>query len=125
MTQPIPTVTRSDVVRVVQREFSPEVVDRAMLLLDTYGTETWHRERDRVHLACLKLADGDLRALQQQISVARMDYRDVIGPAEYPEVLKLGFVGMKEFNETNPTALHEKQQHDWEQYQSWLNSTRS
>jgi hypothetical protein len=120
MSQSIPKVTRSDVVRVVERQFPPDVIDRVLLLLEAYGLEKWHRERDRVHLACLKLASGDLKALGHQISVARMDYRDVVGAAEYPEVFKLGFVGMKQLKETNPTALQESQQQDWEQYSSWL-----
>jgi hypothetical protein len=123
MSQSIPKVARSDVERVTKRQFPADVVDRVLLLLETYGSEEWHRERDRVHLACLKLASGDLKSLEHQIAVARLDYRDVVGAAEYPEMFKLGFVGMKQLKETNPSALQESQQRDWEQYESWLNAT--
>jgi hypothetical protein len=120
MPQFVPEVTRSDVERVVRRDFPPEVVDRVLSLLESYGPEKWHMERNRVHLACLKLVHDDLQSLQRQISVAKFDYRDVVGAAEYPEVFKIGFVGMEKLNASDPSALEELYRRDWEQYQSWL-----
>jgi hypothetical protein len=43
------------------------------------------RESERVHLAALKLAQGDLERLRHNVQVARTDYRDVLYWAEYPE----------------------------------------
>ena len=123
MPQPIPKVTRSDVERVVGRDFPPELVNHVLSLLESYGPQKWHMERNRVHLACLKLADGDFQSLHRQISVAKSDYRDVVGAAEYPEVFKIGFVGMEKMNASDPSALEQLYRRDWEQYQSWLNKS--
>jgi hypothetical protein len=121
----VPKVTYADVERVVRRDYPDEVVDRVMSLLDQYGHEKWHLEEPRVLLACLKLANGDLRELQRQISVASSDFRDVLAAAEYPGVCAIGFVGMKKLKETNPSRLDELQQRDWDQYREWLNRMNS
>ena len=119
----VPQVSSTDVERVIRRDFPEDTLDRVMLLLRQYGHEKWHLERPRVLLACLKLANGDLRELQRQVTVARSDFRDVLAAAEYPAVLAIGFIGMKKLKETDPSALDELQRRDWEQYQEWLNRT--
>ena len=58
-------------------------------LLDTYGVESYERERERVQLAILKLGEGNEKKLREFVAVARRDYRDVLFWAEYPEEAKL------------------------------------
>src|SRR5687767_3459069 len=89
--QPTPKVSRSDVERIVRRDFPADRFDYVMTTLDEYGTKDWQRERDRVQLAVLKLAAGSLDALRRYIEWAKSDYRDVLGPAEYPGYTKKMF----------------------------------
>jgi hypothetical protein len=58
--------------------------------LDLPGHE---RERDRVHLAILLVADGDLAQLREATALAAIDWRDVLmwaglGGGNWPEVLR-------------------------------------
>jgi hypothetical protein len=48
------------------------------------------KESSRVHLAILKLSEGDPEKLLDYIEAARIDYRDVLAWAEYPEQLRSG-----------------------------------
>jgi hypothetical protein len=116
----VPKTDHRDVERIVRRDSPLEIVDRVLSTLETYGPEVWHVEAGRTHLACLKLANGDLRELQQHVRVALVDYRDVIAGAESPNALRLGFVGMKKWQEAAPSSLAALQEQDQEQYQEWL-----
>lgn len=111
MNQPTPTVSRSDVERVVRREFPSEDFATVMALLDSYGTESYERERDRVQLAVLKLAEGSIDLLLREIQMAKSDYRDVLSPAEYPSY---------KWGEKDETKLQKIYQADWQQYSEWL-----
>jgi hypothetical protein len=117
MDQPIPEVTEKDVIRIVQRDFPTKQFDAVMSNLNDYGTEDWQRGVNRVRLAVLKLAGGDLQALRREIDVAKSDYRDVLAYAEYPKYMQ----------KVSPSArLSEVEREriiraDWTQYQSWLN----
>jgi hypothetical protein len=90
-TQPAPDVSSTDVDRVVSRDFAPEQRAQALATLRRHGMEDWQREADRVRLAALKLAAGSLARLSSAIEAATMDYRDVLGPAEYPACTKRAF----------------------------------
>lgn len=51
------------------------------------------RERDRVHLAIIKLSDGDVAQLPKILDYARRDWRDVLvwsglGQPNWPDVLR-------------------------------------
>lgn len=51
------------------------------------------RERDRVHLAILKIADGDFTKFAHALAIAADDWRDTLmaadmGHANWPDVLK-------------------------------------
>jgi hypothetical protein len=48
------------------------------------------KESPRVHLAILKLSEGDPKKLFSYIEAARGDYRDVLAWAEYPEQMRSG-----------------------------------
>lgn len=114
-TQPVPVVSSEDVERVTVREFAAES-PRAREILQAYGDEAWHREIERVRLAALKLAAGDLAGLRAAIEMARQDYRDVLAVAEYPAYDK----------QVRPSAeLSEDERQkiidaDWKQYSAWL-----
>jgi hypothetical protein len=85
--QPISNVSRADVERVVRREYPPEQFEEVLAILDVYGKADWHREKDRVQLAALKLAGGNADKLLELICDMQ-DYRDILVNAEYPAYLK-------------------------------------
>ena len=75
MNQPTPQVSRADVERIVHRDFPAEAMD-VLKALDEYGTEEYHRGKERVQLAVLKLAAGSRETLRQELENAKCDYRD-------------------------------------------------
>ena len=88
--------TRDEVVAVVQKTFPESAHSRVLELLDTYGIESYERERERVQLAILKLSAGNEEKLREFIAVAKRDYRDVLFWAEYPEESRLDTPEKKE-----------------------------
>src|SRR5262245_11258595 len=115
VTQPTPTVTAADVERIVWRDFSADSAQEVLAMLEEYGTERWQRE-PRVRLAVLKLTAGDITRLRYELEGAKCDYRDVLGPAEYPGYTKRMF-------RIGELAQDEQQRiidADWRQYQDWL-----
>jgi hypothetical protein len=113
--QPAPSVSHKDVERIVVRDFPSEVA-RVLKILNEYGTEEWHREIDRVRLAVLKIAAGSIDGLHSAIETAKLDYRDVLAIAEYPEYLRT-------VNPSDTVPSEEKQRiidADWKQYSEWL-----
>jgi len=116
----VPDIDEATVQRLVERDFPSGVTDRVHSILATYGTKPHHFERNRVHAAVLKLANGDLLELQRQLGVADADFRDVVGGAEYPAQMKIGFVGMERIG---PDRLHELKELDWQAYSAWLSRT--
>jgi hypothetical protein len=113
--QPVPEVTPADIDRVVRRDFAAADQAAVLALLETYGTEDYEREAVRVRLAALKLAHGSLAELRRQVSWAKMDYRDVIGPAEYPRAMKVS--SLLRLDEAESRRIFEA---DWKQYDEWL-----
>ncbi len=92
-----------------------DIASAALTSLDTYGVESWHGEKDRVQLAILKLSAGELDKLHSLVDLAKADYRDVLGPAEYPGELNTHF--------NRPTNEMEGiRQRDRAQYLRWLGS---
>src|SRR5947209_19917692 len=81
--------SRDEVVAGVQKSFPESAYSRVLELLDTYGVESYERERERVQLAILKLSDGNEEKLREFVAVAKRDYRDVLFWVEYPEESKL------------------------------------
>lgn len=78
-------------------------------------------EPPRVQLAILKLSNGDPAKLQGYIEAARLDYRDVLAWAEYPEQLRSG---KTRYN----TPLKEYEailKADRQQYDDWLEAHRN
>jgi hypothetical protein len=119
--QPIPKVTSDDVERIVRRDYSEAQVDSVMTVLKIYEHSiSGRRERPRVQLAALKLANRQLEALKTHINTAVQDFRDVLGPAEYPEYSKqVAFRGRKlSFEEEQ--GIQSIIDSDWKQYEDWL-----
>src|SRR5213082_4282042 len=81
--------TRDEVVAVVQKTFPESAHSRVLELLDSYGVESYERERERVQRAILKLSEGNEEKLRQFVAVAKRDYRDVLFWAENPEEARL------------------------------------
>ena len=111
--QPIPKVTSEDVERIVRRDFSADDYDTVMTILSGYGMEDWHRERIRVQIAALKIADGSVDKLRSCIDCAKSDYRDALAAAEYPAYCKSAW--------DLPFAERDRIiDADWRQYEDWL-----
>ena len=115
-TQPHPTVTGADVERIVRRDFPADRTVEVLSMLDEYGREDWQSEHHRVRLAVLKLAAGDIMRLRYQIEAAKRDYRDVLGPAEYPGYTKRMFRIGRLAQDDQQRIIDA----DWRQYQEWL-----
>ena len=81
--------TRDEVVAVVQKTFPESAHAPVLESLDIYGVESYERDRERVHLAILKLSGGNEEKLREFVAVAKRDYRDVLFWAEYPEESRL------------------------------------
>ena len=58
-------------------------------LLDSYGVQSYERERERVQLDILKLSAGSEEKVREYVAAAKRDYRDVLFWAEYPEESRL------------------------------------
>ena len=111
MQVPIPKVTESDVRRIVLRDFGKEGQTEALAVLDECPGESC----PRVRLAILKLANGDMNILKENVVTATRDFRDVLAFAEYPRWSKeIGF-------DKAPRALEQEViKADWLQYRQWL-----
>ena len=105
MPQPAATYTEADLERIIARDFAPESLPQVKVLLSRYGKESWQREVLRVQMACLKCANGKLEALERVVNDACCDYRDVLGPAEYPTYYKA----------RTPEAKQKAIESDWKQ----------
>ncbi|MGB5178134.1 MAG: hypothetical protein WBP44_05320 [Gammaproteobacteria bacterium] len=110
MEQPTPTYEKSDLKRVVAREFGTEAMDEVTSILESYGAESWQREPLRVSMACLKLANGDIARLKSFVQSACKDYRDIIAWAEYSAYMRAH----------DPEAQQKAIESDWKELQTWL-----
>jgi hypothetical protein len=115
--QPVPNVTSNDVERIARRDYSEMQFDSVTAVLKGYEkSASRRRERPRVQLAALKLANGDVQALRNYVNMAIQDFRDVLGPAEYPEYSKKGALrGQLPVAEARRII-----DSDWKQYEEWL-----
>jgi hypothetical protein len=112
--QAAPIVDAEDVVQVVSRDFQPESQQQVFEILREFGSDH-DGVTARVHLAALKLADGDIDRLITRIAAAIRDWRDIVSEAEYPAYLR----------ERAPSELSIEQRQrviesDWNQYHKWL-----
>ena len=113
----MPRSTRSKV-RAKITKYWPDVDPQEVLnILDEYGVESYETGQPRVHLAILKLCEGQREKLPKLVEMAKRDYRDVLAFAEYPEQMKKGFIEMDELSEEEAQAVRKR---DTEQYLKWL-----
>lgn len=105
--------SRELVISKVKTVFPKHDPAEILALLDTYGVETYERERERVQLAILKLSEGDIERLHKYVAVAKRDYRDALAWAEYPGAMR---VRLREID-------GQIQKSDLYQYLSWLQET--
>ncbi len=111
MSQPVPTLSETDLHRVVRRDFPLAQHAQVMKALATID----NRESLRVRLAVLKLSRGDLAHLQSAAKAAQLDYRDTLAAAEYARAADLA-------PNTHPQLREEAIDADWQEYQSWLHA---
>ena len=88
-TAEMPWLGKYRVLAAIQKVFPKSSWSRVLELLDTYGVESYERERERVQLAILKLSEGNEEKLREFVAVAKRDYRDVLFWAENPDEAKL------------------------------------
>jgi hypothetical protein len=116
MSQPTPSVNEADVARVIRRDFAGTDVPEVEAIVMGYGRDAYHSEPHRVRLAALKLAAGNLEALRRHIDTARMDFRDVLAAAEYPEATRV----WTRIDRLSPEERQQIYDDDWRQYEGWL-----
>jgi hypothetical protein len=72
----------------IKRYFSEEQIPEVLDILSEYGTESWHREEDRVKRDIIIISAGSMEKLKATVMLAKNDYRDVlIGEAIDPLVI--------------------------------------
>ena len=113
MDQPVPRVIAADVARVVERDFRE--ADRAGVraALAKYTESDGSAPLARVHLAILKLSEGNPEKVAEHVQNALIDYRDVLAWAEYPRYSARG--GFDSDAEEERTIAE-----DWAEYKEWL-----
>ena len=62
----------------IKRYFPEEQLADVLDILSGYGTETWHREVERVKRDIVIVSRGSLEKLKAAIELAKNDYRDVL-----------------------------------------------
>ncbi len=62
----------------IKKDYSSDDWDGVSSVLRLYGQEDYERERGRVHLGILKLAEGHIDKLLKMVEAAKQDYRDVL-----------------------------------------------
>ena len=72
----------------IKRYFSEEQIPEVLDILSEYGTESWHREEDRVKRDIIIISAGSMEKLKATVTLAKNDYRDIlIGEAIDPLVI--------------------------------------
>lgn len=62
----------------VRRYFREADVATALGVLAEYGSESWHREPERVKRDAAIVSRGSLEKLRETVELAKTDYRDVL-----------------------------------------------
>ncbi|MEA2002236.1 MAG: hypothetical protein U9N84_10195 [Actinomycetota bacterium] len=102
----------SIVLRKLQETFPVDLQPAAEALLRS-GEMTSAEGLHRIQLAAIRLSHGDLERLTELMSLARIDYRDVLAPAEFPRQMR-----------TAPgTITAEMVAADRAEYDAWLEGT--
>lgn len=105
------------VLRKIKKYWPDQDPEEILKILQRSSMDKYEKESHRVQLAIIKLSEGDLEKLEEYLDLAKKDYRDVLTFAEYPEEMRMGFIGMQDLSEEEAQALRQR---DREQYLSWL-----
>jgi hypothetical protein len=62
----------------IKRYFPEEQISDVLDVLSEYGTESWHREEERVKRDVVIISRGSMEKLKSTILLAKNDYRDVL-----------------------------------------------
>jgi hypothetical protein len=62
----------------IERYFSEEQIPEVLDILNEYGTESWHREEERVKRDLIIISRGSMEKLKATLILAKNDYRDVL-----------------------------------------------
>jgi hypothetical protein len=62
----------------IKRYFPEQQISEVLCILSEYGTESWHREGERVKRAAVIISGGSIEKLKATIMLAKNDYRDVL-----------------------------------------------
>jgi len=121
---PEPVVLTPLVIKKVRQLFPPDQQSEAISLLEKecghnlpFSEGDSAQDLERVRLAVIKLTGGSLAELQRQIDIARVDWRDVLSAAEYPEASGMGFV---QYSNLDERTRNEIKMRDRQQYVAWL-----
>ena len=121
---PEPVALTPLVIKKVRQSFLPDQQLEALGLLEKecgrnlpLSEGDIAQDLERVRLAVIKLAGGSLAELLRQIDIARVDWRDVLSSAEYPEASGMGFV---EYNNLEVRNRNQIKARDRQQYVAWL-----
>jgi hypothetical protein len=88
--------------------------------LQSYGTETFHREVPRVSLAILYLTSQEPERFADFLDLARTDYRDLLCAAEYPHSSRqLGLM------EKDPKEFKKLEAKERAEYLAWIDRLES
>ncbi len=113
----LPRISREKVLKKIA-QYWPELDPQLILnILEEYGVESYEREQSRVQLAIIKLSEGDRGQLEEYVSLAKTDYRDVLAYAEYPEEMKTSYKEMRQISAAKTKALRQR---DREHYLKWI-----
>jgi hypothetical protein len=106
--------TRELVIEKIHQVFPDREATEVLAILDRYGAEDYHREKERVQLAILKLCDEEARNDPTvYVEAARADYRDVLAWAESPNLFKSPHI-------KDPQKRERLVAEDKAQYRAWL-----
>lgn len=98
--------------RIVRRDYPADAEAGILELIATVDV----REKPRVVLACLKIANGNLDRLRGELAAASGYYREILSEAEYPLATKR-WSRIESLPESEVRAIYDK---DWRQYSEWL-----
>ncbi len=108
--QPVFKPNENDIDRIIKRDYPKEQSEFIKTILNQYQPEKSESKGIRVKMDSLKLAAGDVEKLRRLIEIAKIDYRDVIGPAEYPSYPALS---------NNNHLIRKAIRDDWNQLMVW------
>ena len=112
MKQYVPSVSESDIERIVRRDYPSDL--EAVIHEMIRSIEV--REKPRVIMACLKNGNGNFEKLKGELSNASGYWREIISEAEYPNYTKKMF-RIDRLSAEEQERIIEK---DKAQYLAWL-----